>query len=194
MSYQIPKPMTDEAGYIPYDQVMELIDSTTDFRDKLLLTLLFRSGRRVSEVVRSLKPRDVDFKEGMILWHILKKKDKNYKRWKPIDKDTLGMLWNYIELKRIDPDQFVFGICRSRVFQIVRKYGNKIGLDKVGNKHIHPHHLRHSFAVHLARNMRSPADLAFLQDLLEHSDIRFTLYYLQFAPKETRAILERSFK
>ena len=55
------------------------------------------------------------------------------------------MLSDYVVALNTPEDRPVFPIKRNRVFNIVKKYGNMIGVN------IHPHTLRHSFAINLVR-------------------------------------------
>jgi len=110
----------------------------------------------------------------------------------PINGVLIEMLRNYIRDNNIGDNDYVFKISRQRVFQLVRRYGKKSGVERVGNKMIHPHHLRHSFAVHMAKNIKNPAELRKLQELMAHSGINITAYYLQFNPTESRELLERT--
>ena len=73
---------------------------------------------------------------------------------------------------------------RQNAHHLIHNYGKELGLD------IHPHSYRHSFAVNMVRNMRSPSGLIILQDSLEHSDISMTRHYLQFSQEETRDLQE----
>ncbi|MGZ4933757.1 MAG: tyrosine-type recombinase/integrase [Halobacteriota archaeon] len=53
---------------------------------------------------------------------------------------------------------------------------------------MHPHTLRHSFAIHL---VRSGMDLRRLQLLLGHSSLSITQVYLQFKDDDLREAYEK---
>jgi len=165
-------------------------------RDWLLMFCLLRTGRRISELLM-LRPSHLNVNENMILWYIEKKK-AIVRKWKAIDTECFNELINYINKNNILPDEYVFfspikgrnyHLTRVACWYIIKKYSKNIGLNNV-----HPHTFRHTFAVWFAKVMNSPSDLKKLKDYLEHSDIRMTEVYLQFNPKETKELLEKTFK
>jgi len=195
MENQTIEVMRDLSGYFKEGQIRKIYYACDKWRDRLLIRLLWKTGRRISEILE-LKVSDIDFTEGRILWNILKKK-KPYKTWKPIDSKTLQLLGWYINEVGLQEDHFVLNagdpykhISRQRAFQIVRRASKKAGIKKVGEKKPHPHHFRHSLAVDMAKKMKSPADVRKLQKYLEHSNLAVTEVYLQFGDEEIRGLLE----
>ena len=77
---------------------------------------------------------------------------------------------------------------RGSVWYFLNKYSKETGIV------VHPHSFRHTFAVWIVQNMENPGDLKVLKELLEHSDIKMTEHYLQFSTKQTKALLEKTFK
>lgn len=181
--------MKDLSGYLKDSQIKKIYYAADKWRDKLLIRLLWKSGRRITEIL-NLKVKDIDFEEKRILWIILKKKigkGEVVKSWKTIDIKTLELLAWFINQLELKPDYYVINagnpfkpITRQRAFQIVRRAGKLAGIEKVGEKKIHPHHFRHSFAVNMAHKLKSPADMRKLQKHLEHSHLGMTETYLQF--------------
>lgn len=160
-------------------EVMNLIDSVeynegdaniTKLRDKLILTLLYSSGLRVSELV-NLIVKDIDFEERTIL--IRGKGDKD--RVVLFDKDTKEMIRKYLDLRTID-SKYLFtnksgNNLTTRYIQImIKKYGEKAGI----KKKVTPHVLRHSYATHLLKN---GVDIRVIQQLLGHSSLSTTQIY-----------------
>jgi integrase/recombinase XerD len=199
--------MKDLSGYFRAGQRKEIYNSCDNWRDKLLIRLLWKSGRRIGEVLL-VKVSDIDFENSSILWHIEKKSKKvngkkvkkDLRTWKPIDNFTLRLIKLFVNEQQLSQDSLLFQspinekkpITRQRAFQIVRKVCEKAGINYVGNKKPHPHHFRHTFAIEMAKKMKTPADFRKLQILLEHANLGITEQYLQFSDSEIRELLERT--
>jgi integrase len=181
--------MRDLQGYFKSGERKSLYNSCDSLRDKVLIRLLWKTGRRVGEILM-LKVGDINFEDRHILWTIEKKK-KLTKRIKPIDEFTLKLLKFYIGQNDLKPFDLVIPISRQRVFQIVRRLGSKSDVNYVGNKRIHPHHFRHTFAIDMVKRSSSAADIRKVQQLLEHSNLNTTESYLQFGSEDLREMIEQ---
>lgn len=172
--------MTKIPDYLERERIDELLDAakTCSQRDYLLLRFMWRTGVRVSEAI-SVTPNDIEFKNGVV--NIRKAKGGRQRRVL-LDEETLKMLSDYILALNILEDRPVFPVTRAQVFNLVKKYGNMIGVN------IHPHTLRHSFAIFL---VRSGMDLRRLQLLLGHSSLSITQVYLQFKDDDLREAYEK---
>ena len=187
--------MKDPKGYLTENQVNNLMNATTNLRDRLLLQLIYRCGRRVSEVLL-LREEDILWSERQVIFNILKRK-RPVKEIKPVDEETMTLLDKYVKtkdslsyLKKKPDDDLLFPISRQYVFKLIRRVGKKAGIEYVGHKKLHPHHLRHSFAVHQVRNnIRTAEDLRKLQMYMGHANISTTAHYLQFSPDELRSLV-----
>lgn len=139
-------------------------------RDKLILTLLYSSGLRVSELV-NLIVKDIDFEERTIL--IRGKGDKD--RVVLFDKNAKLLILEYLNLRNTS-SKYLFTNRRgnpltTRYVQImIKKYGEKAGI----TKKVTPHVLRHSYATHLLKN---GVDIRVIQQLLGHSSLSTTQIY-----------------
>jgi integrase/recombinase XerD len=188
--------MSDPRGYLSVEQVEAIIGAAKNPRDKLLLQLLYRCGRRVSEVLM-LREEDILWADRKIIFNILKRK-KPVKELKPVDEDTFRLLEEYVRIKgsllglrKQAGGQLLFPISRQYVFKMMRKLGAEVGITRVGKKGLHPHHLRHSFAVHQVRgNIKTADDLRKLQMYMGHANINTTAHYLQFSPDELRDVVD----
>src|SRR3989338_4259742 len=188
-------PMKDPRGYLTPEQAISLLEAAPNLRDRLLLQLMYRCGRRVSEVLL-LKKEDILWNDRKIIFTILKRK-RPVRELKPVDDDTLKMLELYCSpevslpgIRKKPTDSRLFPITRQYVFSLVRKLGKQAGIERVGEKPLHPHHLRHSFAVHAVRSgLRSAEDLRKLQMYMGHANINTTSHYLQFSPEELRSLV-----
>jgi integrase/recombinase XerD len=187
--------MEDLKGYLKQEDVERLIDAAQNIRDRLILQIMYRCGRRVSEVL-AMRKDDVIWEENKIIFNILKRK-RPVKELKPVDSGTMRLLKAYVYgevevkgiRKRIEGER-LFPVTRQYVFKMIRKIGKQIGIEKVGKKKLHPHHLRHSFAVHQVRtNVKTAEDLRKLQMYMAHANITTTSQYLQFSPDELRSLV-----
>jgi len=153
-------PIHDIKGYLSLEQVERLISVTSNPRDALLVRIPWRTGMRVSELI-GIRIQDIDFEGRAILIKIQKQRKGDGKmverrRLVPIDQGTLDMVKEYLEWRKQFPykGDLLFPITRQRVDQIYWKLGRRAGIKEIGapavSKHrkLHPHVLRHSFAIH----------------------------------------------
>ena len=187
--------MKDLAGFFKPGEREKIYNNCKSWRDRVLIRLLWKSGRRITEVL-NIKVKDINFQDANILWIIIKKK-KPFKKWKPIDKLTLELLSHYVISSGLKDDHYLLHagypqkhISRQRAFQIVRRLCKIAGIEKVGDKSPHPHHFRHSFAIDVAKKSKSAADIRKVQQLLEHSTLAMTEQYLQFGDSDLRSLVE----
>ena len=192
--------MRDIKGFMTPSQVEAMIDACDNRRDRVLIRLLWRTGMRVSELVRPGKDRSpvLGLRVSNILWdenaliiRHAKRKD-NPPRRIDVDSETLAIVREYLE-KRPDKSDFVIPITRQMAYLVVRQAAERIGITEVGDRlvsqrrHPHPHHLRHSLAVHSVRMTKGNyADLIRLQHQLGHASVATTAGYIQFSDEEQR--------
>jgi len=172
--------VTKIPDYLEQEQVEEILQAaeTSSTRDYLLLRFMWRTGVRVSEVI-NVTPNDIEFKNRAV--NIRKAKGGRQRRVY-LDEDTLKMLSEYILALDTPEDSPIFPISRVQVFYIVKKYGNMVGVK------IHPHTLRHSFAINM---VRQGTDLRRLQLMLGHSSLSITQVYLQFNDNDIREAYDK---
>lgn len=205
--------MTDLQGYLTMGQIEAIINAASNQRDAILLRLLSRTGRRISEIVgrkeyvhrnatkgievtypkvEGIRPRDINWENNMIAFYILKKKHL-IRKVKPVDRITMRMLREYIDINKLEPDMQIFDISRFRCFQIVRQCAERAGIFMVGDKAPHPHHFRHSFAVQALKHSKDATTIKRIQMALEHSDLSITSGYLQLSQEDIRQMVEDTF-
>ena len=155
-------------------------------RDKLILTLFYQTGMRLSELI-NLKVSDVY--EGEI--KVLGKRNKE--RIIPLTKGTISLIYLYLEERG---DKF-----SSNSYLIVTDKGNKLYEKFVYRKVNHylslvsskqkksPHILRHTFATHMLNN---GADLNAIKELLGHENLAATQVYTHNTFQKLKSIHEQS--
>lgn len=162
-------------NYLFEDQIKELlnlhIDKNKDLqkRNKAIISLIFDSGLRVSEV-SSLTLNNLDLNERTI-----KVRGKGQKeRYTFYSKETATVLNDYLNLPRNINCSYVFTnykgeqLSSRSIQKMIKEYGKYINID------LHPHMLRHSFATSL---LDDGADLRMVQELLGHESLSTTQIY-----------------
>jgi len=154
------------------NEIDKLLKQTRNTKYRLLLSLAYGAGLRVSEVV-NLKVKDLNFEELTI--HIKNAKGKK-------DRITIFPEKLKAQLKNLtagkNKNDFVFssqrdGRLSTRTAQ--KAFSNALKKTRI-KKDASFHSLRHSFATHLLEN---GVDIRYLQELLGHSNIRTTQRYTQ---------------
>lgn len=158
-------------------EVRRLIEAARSFRDKLLISVLYATGMRVSEIAR-LKWSDLDFDRRQVRIDCGKGRKNRYVMLAEHLVPLLRQVWRltngqgYLfpgEGKR--PDRHLTTRTIERAVDHARQ------LSKI-TKHITPHSLRHSFATHL---IESGTDIRFIQRLLGHTNLETTSLYTKVA-------------
>ncbi len=153
-------------------EIDRVIAASANTKHRLMISLAYGSGLRVSEVV-NLRIRDVDF-DGMSLHIKMAKGGRD--RITVFSESLLNALRNLSAGK--SGEDFVFESARggkltTRTAQKVFENAlRKAGIDRKASFHS----LRHSFATHLLEN---GVDVRYVQELLGHQNIRTTQIYTQ---------------
>ncbi len=159
-------------------------------RDRAILEMFYASGLRVSELAQ-LQIKDLHLEDGYI--RVIGKGRKE--RVIPIARDSANILECYLGeirpmlcsnpyLQNVFISNRQSGLCRQRLWQIIKKYTQKAGI----MKNVTPHTLRHSFASHLLQN---GAPLRVIQEMLGHADIATTQIYTHVDPNRLKSIHEQ---
>ena len=162
------------------DEIESIIDAVdinalTGLRDISILTLLYSTGIRVSELI-NLEFSNIFLEEDYI--KIFGKGRKE--RLVPIGAKAKKYIVDYMNIPRISLNDKNIGnvylsyrskpLTRMAVFNIIKKYCLTSGL----NKKVSPHTFRHSFATHM---LEGGADLRIVQEILGHENINTTEIY-----------------
>ncbi|MFO7540289.1 MAG: tyrosine recombinase [Chloroflexota bacterium] len=153
-------------------------ESPKNLRDAALLTVLYATGMRVTEVV-SLSVDDIDLDNQVLKCP----GDNEETRQLPFNKKTHAILEAYLSVGRPNlvkekTESALFlnhrgqQLTRQGLWLIIKAYARQVGL----NQAVTPHTLRHSFAAH---KLNSGSDLQEVQKLLGHANISTTQIYSQ---------------
>lgn len=176
-----PKKVNKSPTFLTPQEIKKLLNITWDenteseyhiitkIRDKLIITLLYSPGLKVSELI-NLTIDNINFKEQIITI-----KNKNTKRSVLIDNDTQYLIKEYLNRKK---ESYNYLITNKKGNQLtpryiqlmIKKYANKAGI----NKKITPTILRHSYAVHL---LNQDVNIKTIQQLLGHNNLSTTEIY-----------------
>lgn len=174
-----PRIKNQELKYLKHSQVIRLIRSIKDKRDKLIVRLIYATGVRVSELC-AINVEDIDFEEQTI--RVKGKGDKI--RTVFVDEETLK-----------DIDEFIGNKIEGPLF--VGQQGNHISPRTVQHifkenapDGITPHKIRHSYASELYRRSKN---LRVVQENLGHSSIKTTEIYLHTDLEERKRVYQQYF-
>ena len=153
----------------------------------IALKLLFETGMRSAEM-RKLNLKDVDWERNSISIHRGK---GGLDRRVFFTEETKKEFLDYIEkMKRArrflyepDDDFPIFSWGRAGFWRMVKKCGIWAGAPE-----LHPHALRHSFAVNCVRNKMN---IRILQMLMGHTSLSMTASYLRFDDAEIRGNFDK---
>jgi len=162
-------------------EIEKIISKTINTKHKLILSLAYGSGLRVSEVV-NLFVKDLDFDRGILSIKCAKwQKDRISILPHKIMQDLKNIIknkksWNYI-FENVLWDKLTTRTCQKIFHQ---------ACDRVWIlKSVSFHSLRHSFATHL---LESGLDVTYVQKLLWHSNIKTTQNYLHIVNSSLKNI------
>lgn len=175
-----------------------LLKAAKDDRERCILLLLAGAGLRVGEMTQ-IRAEDIDFSKGYLHIQALNAKFKKPRTVvllpqvidaivKQLSGHFKGWLFPGYRDRHISPRQvqnILDSIAiRADLQEIKRK-------DKAGKNryHIHPHLLRHSFAIW---SLDGGVPIGDLQDQLGHASLATTGIYLKVSPKHRREAYMRS--
>jgi integrase/recombinase XerD len=165
------------------------VSTPRGLRDKALISVLYATGLRVSELI-SLRLPNLHLQEGYLT--CIGKGDKE--RIVPIGQEATEWVQRYIAdarpklVPKSSPWLFVNArggpLSRVGFWKLLKEYGLKAGI----TRNISPHVLRHSFATHL---LDRGADLRAIQMMLGHADLSTTQIYTHVLEARLRSVYDR---
>ncbi len=177
-----PKKEKKIPSVLTKDEVLRLIEAANTKKSKLMISLLYATGMRVSELT-NLKTEDLQFDEQ--IGYIRKAKGK---------KDRIFRIPNYLieDLKKAleksaeKSNEYVFPGTKGKMTNRNIQRIVKITLKRANiQKKVTPHTLRHSYATHL---LESGVDIRKIQVLLGHENLSTTEIYTHVSNEQIKKI------
>jgi integrase/recombinase XerD len=184
-------------GYLQPSQIQALLDApdvstNAGLRDRVLLTLMYNTGARVSEVA-GLKVSDLRLDAGAAVHlHGKGRKDRTVPLWR----ESVRLLRGWLKKTRATPDAPLLPNSRGghmsrsgiehRLGVILERATKKD--PEFRNLQLSPHTIRHTTAMHL---LQSGVDLSLIAMWLGHESIETTHKYLDADLESKKRALER---
>lgn len=175
----VPKRVDHVPSHISKEDVGKLIQGAVRLRSKAIISLLYASGIRVTELC-NLNIADLHDQSFTVIGK------GGYARLCFIDNRTQKLIDKYLET-RTDANPALFlsqsgaRLSATNVQLLVRLAAQRSGL----GKSITPHTLRHTFATEL---LKSNTNMRYVQALLGHRSLQTTQMYTHVVDKDLESI------
>jgi integrase/recombinase XerD len=177
---RIPKKDRKLPEVLTKEEVRRLIDSADNIKSRLIISMLYSSGLRVSELV-NLKVEDLDLKEKTG-WVRRGKGGKD--RLLTFSGNLSDEFQKFLEDRGKD-NVYVFSkdkpLTTRNIQKIVKGTRERAGIQK----RVTPHTLRHSFATHL---LEQGNDIRLIQAMLGHSSLNTTQMYTHISSEQMKNV------
>jgi site-specific recombinase XerD len=177
----LPYPRKEEKipVVLSVDEMKRLIQQPKNLKHQLIICLFYNCGLRMGELLY-LMPENIDRSRMEVNIKFAK---GNKSRNIPIDQKLINLIDAYV--KEYKPEKYLFngqfgGLYTERsINQFLKYWAKKASI----SKNVHAHMLRHSYATHLHE---SGIELAVIQELLGHNDIKTTDIYTKTSQARKR--------
>ncbi len=175
---RMPKKDSKLPEVLTKEEVKKMIESSDNQKSRLIISLLYSAGLRVSELV-NLKVEDLNIgdKSGWVR-HGKGAKDRLF----VLSESLANELQEYIKGK---DNKYVFSkenpLTTRNIQKIIKGTKARAGI----SKRVTPHTLRHSFATHL---LEQGTDIRLIQTLLGHSSISTTSIYTHISTEQIKKV------
>ncbi|MFY7669590.1 tyrosine-type recombinase/integrase [Tenacibaculum sp. MEBiC06402] len=158
------------------EEVISIIRATKNLKHRAVITLLYSSGIRISELL-ALKISDINIERRQVRIENAKGRRDRYVI---LAENFIPLLLNYYHTYQ--PKVFLIENLKGQKYSAssVRKFIKKSCVKAGALKHVTPHTFRHSFATHL---LEDGVSLRHIQELLGHSKPETTMIYTQVTQK-----------
>ena len=162
------------------EEVFKIIENIENKKHKLIVSVLYSSGIRLSEVI-NLKRNDIQTDRNIIL---IRNGKGQKDRITILSKKVKSQLIDYLIETEFET-KYLFETNRrskytGKSIQLILKKASKCI-----NKNVTPHMLRHPFATHL---LEAGTDIRYIQKLLGHANLETTSIYTNVAANKLEDI------
>jgi integrase len=175
------KPFSETIKYLSREELKRLIESIDDVRDRAILRMLYSTGCRVGELCKAYVD-DLDFEDKMFNIPAHNTKSKRGRKVRVHD-SVVNDVRSYLKAKSFSKG-LLFPISIRQVQNIVKKYGDKAGIEK-----LHPHTLRHTHIVH---SLMSGVPMSAVQKQVGHIDLRTTQIYSNLSISDVKEAYKKT--
>lgn len=179
----VPKHEDVDVGFLYEEEVTAMIENAFSLRNKFIISLLYSSGIRLSEMLALNRDSIVNRTFSVI--------GKGRKaRLCFIDCRTEELMEAYLASRDDNCEALVVSavykqrMTATNVQLLIRNSAKRAGIEK----RVTPHILRHSFATNFMRNNGS---IRYLSNLLGHSSVSTTMFYTHIVDNDLRQQYER---
>ena len=180
VSFKTPKIRRHLPTVLTKSEVKALLNSTKNAKSRLILTLLYSSGLRLSEVTK-MRQNDLELSEK-IGWVRQGKggKDRLIILSQAFIDDSRRYMKHH-NSKYLFENHKGSMLSGRNIQKIVERTAKKAGI----RKRVTPHTLRHSFATHL---LEAGVDIRKIQELLGHANLQTTQIYTKVSTEELKKV------
>lgn len=172
----VPQREATVPTFLSESEVTAMIDNSYSLRNAFVVSLIYSSGIRISELIR--------LNRGQIRDNCFTVIGKGNKpRVCFIDKRTSDLMDEYLATRKDNNAALIVSaenkarMTPTNIQLLVRNTAKRAGIDK----HVTPHTLRHSFATNFLRNN---GNMRYLAELLGHSSMDTTMMYAHVVNKD----------
>jgi site-specific recombinase XerD len=200
LSIPFKRTITRQIEHLEFDEVQAVLKSVNikdrnGRRDLALLTIMFNTGARVSEIV-GLQTDDVCLTAPFSV--LLRGKGQKM-RTCPLWSETAALLQKMLEQRGVGPRQKAALFLNDRgaplsrfgIRLVLKRYFEKAAQQQpsLKKKRLHPHSLRHSTAIYL---LRAGVDMSTIAHWLGHAGLDTTNKYLSIDLEAKREALAKA--
>jgi len=179
----VPKREATIPAFLTANEVKSMIESSYSLRNAFVISLLYSSGIRLSELIRLNRGQIVDRR-----FTVIGKGDKP--RLCFIDRRTEQLMEDYLATRADNSEALIVSaqnkarMTATNIQLLVHNSAVRAGI----TKHVTPHTLRHSFATNFIKNN---GNIRYLSTMLGHASVDTTMVYTHVVDNDLQRQYEK---